>query len=51
MLQPSLVWRTPSPEYQAADQAALANVGFNPEMPYLPEMPEVPTFVGFEIPK
>ena len=28
-------------------QAADAQVGFNPEMPYLPSMPEVPTFVGF----
>ena len=36
---------------QRADNAmAESNVGFNPEMPYLPQMPNVPTFVGFEIP-
>jgi hypothetical protein len=34
-----------------ADQQAEAQVGFNPEMPYLPSMPKVPNFVGFEIPK
>ena len=32
------------------DRQADAQVGFNPEMPYLPQMPEVPNFVGFEIP-
>ena len=36
---------------RAADQQAASQVGFNPDMPYLPKMPEVPTFVGFEIPK
>jgi hypothetical protein len=33
------------------NRQAEAQVGFNPEMPYLPSMPEVPNFVGFEIPK
>ena len=33
------------------NRQAESQVGFNPEMPYLPSMPEVPNFVGFEIPK
>ena len=36
---------------RAANEQAASQVGFNPEMPYLPSMPQVPTFVGFEIPK
>ena len=36
---------------RAGNQQAASQVGFNPDMPYLPKMPEVPTFVGFEIPK
>ena len=36
---------------RAGDEQAMSQVGFNPEMPYLPSMPQVPTFVGFEIPK
>ena len=36
---------------QTANQQAESQVGFNPDMPYLPSMPQVPTFVGFEIPK
>lgn len=34
----------------AGNRESDAQVGFNPEMPYLPSMPEVPNFVGFEIP-
>ena len=36
---------------RAANDQAASQVGFNPDMPYLPNMPQVPTFVGFEIPK
>ena len=35
---------------KAADMQADSQVGFNPEMPYLPSMPDLPTFSGLEIP-
>ena len=34
---------------RAADKQAEANIGFNPEMPYLPSMPDMPTFAGLAI--
>ena len=35
---------------RAADRKADSQVGFNPEMPYLPKLPEVPDFVSLGIP-